>query len=371
MGAYPLLLLVASLILTAAPAQAETLVCAEEQITFAPARPGWPHISGDLAVWRDFRNGAPDLWSYDFALGVEAEVPVSRGVSQDYLEIDDGFIVWTDGDHTYTYDTATGDETQVTNDLTHDRNPAVSGRNIVWQAYELGYSDVYLFDIVTGQRHLVSVIDHDPTLGLNGSEPSIEGRYIVWHAQSDPNPAAFPSLDVRGYDMGPDETFGTADDLGEWIVAGGLGNQMNPTVYGEYVTWMSDRFAQQWEVWIEHLPTGVETRLTLKAGDQRDPAIWGDWVIWFDDLDNTIELYDITRQEYGTVGPANIYLSNADLFGDRVVWLDVRDGEDNLFAATCAWQAPPPVCGIGPELALLVPLLAAARKRSLASRLGR
>ena len=74
------------------------------RITNNPSPNPEPSVSGNIIVWGDYRNGNPDIYSYDLSTGIER---------------------------------------RITNNISYQSNPSISGNIIVWQDDRNGNLDIY------------------------------------------------------------------------------------------------------------------------------------------------------------------------------------------------------------------------------------
>jgi len=54
-----------------------------------------PAIDGDLVVWKDWRNGDPDIYGYDLSRGIEFPIYVGPG-EQSRPAVSGNLVVWND-----------------------------------------------------------------------------------------------------------------------------------------------------------------------------------------------------------------------------------------------------------------------------------
>ncbi|MBU6999694.1 MAG: hypothetical protein HXS51_02940 [Theionarchaea archaeon] len=171
-------------------------------------------------------------------------------------------VVWEDNRNgnsdIYGYDLSTGEEFQVTIDESHQENPAIYDRIIVWEDNRNGNSDIYGYDLTTGEKFQVTTNDRDQTA------PEIYENIIVW--QDDRN----GNSDIYGYDLSTGEEFQiTSDD----------GNQHFPAIYGEIVVWEDCRNGNK-DIYGYNMTTHEEFQMTDEFRDERFPVIYQDVVIW-------------------------------------------------------------------------------------------
>src|SRR3954451_9158322 len=149
-----------------------------------PAGP--PAVSGQVAVWPDYRGDAPTtpwpdphLYAYDLSARTDFILSPVPG-RQAEPRIDGSLVVWTDyradpdkGD-IYAYDLSTRREFPVVVDAAHQAQPAVSGQVVVWQDWRSGQAQIYATDLRSGE-----VWPLTPTPGPY-ERPLVSGQRAVW-----------------------------------------------------------------------------------------------------------------------------------------------------------------------------------------------
>jgi beta propeller repeat protein len=97
-------------------------------------------VSGDRVVWAELRSGNPDVFMYDFAVGIETRI-TDDPASQTLPDVSGDIVVWMDlrndpGDQSNTdiflFDIATGLEGEVTVAPGRQSAPRIDGDRIVW-----------------------------------------------------------------------------------------------------------------------------------------------------------------------------------------------------------------------------------------------
>ncbi|MFT4110729.1 hypothetical protein [Propionicimonas sp.] len=132
-------------------------------------------ISGDVVVWVDDRTGAAQVYALD--LGTRAATPVtSAPAGPSAPRVDDGLVVWQDGDGVFALDLATQVRTTVATSAGPQSTPEVSDGRIVWADARFGHGDteVFLHDLASGVEVQVTRGD-----GWTGA-PTISGDRIIY-----------------------------------------------------------------------------------------------------------------------------------------------------------------------------------------------
>ena len=262
-------------------------------------------------------------------------------------------------DNVYLFDLHTFDVTNLTQHPKPQGAPRISGDNVIWVDLRNSKSewdpnnDIYLQDLAKVTTHQVTT---DP-LGQYGA--TVFGHLIAW--RDDRNTTGPINGDIYLYDMGPDATFGTADDVGELRLNTDPTDQTAPDVWVD----KSGRALIVWEdlrddadgvcaaecntnIYLYDTgPDGIygtaddsgEVRVTDQADEQTSPAVSGTRIAWRDArggnwLDPDIYLYDLGPDGvFGTADDGGEQLldvptkepGHLDFSGDRLVWDDFRN----------------------------------------------
>lgn len=144
-------------------------------------------------------------------------------------------------------------------------------------------------------------------------------------------------------DPGAGET-GTAKGIHTLITIGtNESDQQNGAIWGDYLAW-EDNSNGNWDIYLYHLLTGNEVRLSSDSADQLNPALYGNIVAWQDHRNGDADIYVLDLSS-GT--ESRITNSPADqvfpaVNGDRVVWIDTRSGTPQvyLYNITTAVEIP-------------------------------
>ena len=322
-------------------AEAQVLNVKESQITVSAANETTPTLGND---------GVSDLVVYTMRVVLPDGTPAPGDIWYQRVTSDGA---------------PTGPAIQVTADLTDDELNDVSGDYIVYTAYDSTTSMkgvIMLYRISTHQ--LAPLARADVAL-----EPRIYGNNVVW--VQGPSTAT----QIMWYELG---WLGSAQEAR--LVAGPVPPANEVAIGSNYIVW-TQRSGGQADVWAFDLINASRVQITLTAGlDETQPATSGPWITWqtqrqgatttsieamnpstwdvrsivVNDSYNLrpsidgdliaweslvtgnydIFLYRISDQQtfQVTTDPANQYLN--DVFGNKVVFVDLRNGSQDVYLAS-------------------------------------
>ena len=159
-------------------------------------------IDGSVIVWQ-LSSVSSDTEVFYYNLDTMADpCQITNNMTPDsYPEVSGTQMVWQGYDpnaaggkyQIFRYDEQTGQTTNISNDTINHYQPFISQGNIVWQGYVPGASnEIYLYDGVT---ELITRITNNT---YDDKEPRIDGRCIVWLGQPD---GSGQDYDIYYYDL--------------------------------------------------------------------------------------------------------------------------------------------------------------------------
>ena len=330
-------------------------ITGDEAIVFADSPVG-PHYSGTESLLTTSASGSdqalPAIWGDRVTWVSNYPDPAGSGSSLTEL---------------YLCNLTTGETTKLASGLTQVTMLDIWSDLIVWDSREGEYSDIYLYDFSNDE---IRRLTND---SVNQVKPQVWGDYIVWQEGDDSD----PEWNVYLYDI----IDGTTLKLGD-----GSGSAMSPAIWDDRIVWQDWRNGADYDIYLYNGTTGIETRITTDSSDQIAPSIWGDRIVWQDfrhstsqvymydeksgtetqvatgdkDLENPVIsdnfLVYINQSDYfdiwitdlltGEQGKISQDLTGSaqmdpDIWGDRIVWTDARNGDNDIFLYTLGISMPP------------------------------
>lgn len=272
-------------------------------LAVAPKYQCCPQVFNTTVVWHDKREDGVTYNVYVYDLGPDAEYG-------------------TDDD---------GGEFQITNISGVNQNaPQIWGRNVVWRDSRNDAGDIYLYDAGADGRFNTADDRGEFRVTTTGKQgyTEVRDRLIAWTDWRNWGSVA----DIYIYDMGPDGAYGTADDRGEFRVTDENAHQMDPRVYGKIIVWMDKRNGN-FDVYMYDMgPDELfntaddvgERALVTNPFDQKRISIYGSKIVYDDDRNGNkdIYLYDLAKkqgiadiiQDFGYTSK-QFYVAPPELFG--------------------------------------------------------
>jgi beta propeller repeat protein len=264
------------------------------------------------------------------AAGTESLITINTsGSAQAIPAISGDWIVWADtrngNSDIYAYNLLSGNELRLTPSNADANNPAISGNLVVWQDHRSGNYDIYLYDLGSGPEQQITSDTADQV------NPTVDGNLITWQDNRD------TTWDIYSYNIITHaESLLTPDTTDT--------DQIYPAVSGNLVVWQDYRFFNDmwgsnfYDIFMNDTVSGALYNLSPGTDDtdQLRPAISGSRVVWQDDP--AIGLSDIHMNDTST-GDQSIVNDNIPgswkilpaISGNRVVWLDNRDRGGGFF----------------------------------------
>jgi len=263
----------------------------------------------------------------DIAITKKEEQITTDPSAQEFSSTSGNRIVWRDdrngNSDIFMYDIATGQETPVITNPSQQTALSISGNRIIWRDDRNGNYDIFMYDITTQQEIPIT------TNLSNQYIPSISGNRIVWHDDRNGN------YDIFMYDI----TTGQETP----IITNPLG-QFTPSIHGDRIVWLDDRNAHL-EIYMYDIATGQETRITTNSSIKFNPSIFGNRIVWEDhrNFNWDIYMFDIGTQQEIQITTNSSNQNHPSIHGDRIVWSDERNGNPDIYMYYIGTQEEIPI----------------------------
>jgi len=342
------------------------------QITSDPANQGRPEIHGDIVVWKDFRAGNWDIYSYNLSSHTEQPVsvnpayqnlaasngttnfwqdnrsgnwdiyyrsvllgfeqPLVSGTGNQGLAVVDGNnVVYVDdksgNNDIYTIDLSTRVIRPVCTNSATQWQPRISGTRVIWEDNRNGNWDIYMKDLTSGVEQRLTSSPGDEKVA------DISGDIVVWQSTEG------GVTDIQMMRLGPGNQPGIVE-----AVTSDAAAQNSPRASGDLITWEDGR-SGSWDIYIKDLTSGVTSALASGPSEQARQAIDRETVIWEDTVSGNYDIWmvtvpDLTPPQISGQTPADGVNTGCGLplvqasYSDNRVGVDISsvnlavDGED-------------------------------------------
>ena len=260
---------------------------------------------------------APVLSLFDG--GVESPV-VTHTAGQFHPAVDGTLVVYTDNRSVnydvYLRDVSTGVETRVTTDTDTQQRPGVSQDFVVWEDWRGTGVKIRALDLRT-------MTEFQPQVGGTGSEsgPRISGHRVVYGT----NRASNHDVYMWDFDLGREIA----------IAADPKASSYDADIGGDLVVWQEHwGGADDADIMLLDLRTGEATQITSSPASQSNPATDGARVVYQDvrNGNNDIYMYDPATRVETRITTNTAAQRNPDIWGDVIVWEDERHGNTDIYA---------------------------------------
>ena len=272
-------------------------------------------ISGEIFVWEDRRLGNDGIYMYDLDTDSEYTLIDNTSLPEREPAISGNIVVWRDyrnffstGTDIYAADITDmnlPDEFAVSTAANGQMTPAIDGNIIVWDDYRDGKHDIYGYNLSTESEFAVV------TTAAAQQEPAVAGDVVVWRDNRNGN------LDIYGYDISSDTEFVICEDTADQYV---------PKISGDMVIWADERNFRV-DLYAADISDINDINDFLIAENVINYDISGEIVVWeaLDGSESDIYGYDLLKEEEFLVSDANGDQIEPVISDKMVAWRDFRD----------------------------------------------
>jgi hypothetical protein len=206
--------------------------------------------------------------------------------------------------------------------------PRIAGNKVVWRQGGAGATEVLLYDLAWMGTAMEAEVIGGPI--PPAVEVDIGNRYAVWAEQG----AA--QYDIVAYDI--------AAGLRIPLTATASTNEGLPSTSGAWIAWQAqDKGATGVRIVAHNMDTAEELIVADNGAGNYDPSIDGDLIAYESNLFGNFDIF-VYRLSTGetfqvTSDPADQYLN--DVFGERVTYVDVRSGTEDVYVSDLTFIAEP------------------------------
>ncbi len=261
----------------------------------------------------------------------------TNAATQSAPAIYDNKIVWNDtrngNSDIYLYNISTGQEIRITTNTSTQSAPDIYNDKIVWEDWRNGNADIYLYNISTGQE---TQITSNNSL-LYQWRPDIYDNNIVWRTVS--------AVYLYNISTGQETriTTNTVDQIDP------------PSIYDNKIVW-GGWTNNNADIYMYDLSTGQETQITSNTSDQISPVIYDNKIVW-EDFSNSnctrwssigecnldIYMYDLSTGQETRITTNATLQWRPDIYDNKIVWEDWRNGNADIYMATIYNDTTPPL----------------------------
>ncbi|MFH1101207.1 MAG: FG-GAP-like repeat-containing protein [Methanobacteriota archaeon] len=287
-------------------------------VVTGPFNQNHPNGYGDIIGYQDYSSSQSDIYVYNVTEKTitteimrpgDQEKPVlyrNRVAYQDNRNPTTGYDIYY-----YNLDEQIELPIGTSYPPAYQMEPDMDGDNIVYQDNRGGNFGIYLYNITMGAEIPITTI-------YENRNPAISGRYVLWQRYSGTNwEIYYEDLGTRY--IGP--------------LTRSSNDQINPDVDGDLVVWQ-DNSSGNWDIYLYNFSSEEERRLTTSPYDDINPSVSSSGRVTWErhgPTNTDIYLWDSTLDEVTQVDTNTSNQTNPNLFSDNLVWVDNRLGTDDLF----------------------------------------
>lgn len=211
------------------------------------------------------------------------------------------------------------------------------GDYTIWSDDRNGNFDIYGFNLETKEEFLISNALEDQSLSTYNSG----NNFIVWTDWRNVGEENPDNSDIYGYNFGTQE---------EFIVTNTLSEEREVVAYGSKVAWIEKgKIVDEggniigWadKIKVKDLNTGEISTIQDTSTYKKSLRMNDEFIIWVNSSDVNVSLdsldihgYCLTNGVAFTVCTEDKGQLDPELLGNRVIWQDMRNDENDIYCAT-------------------------------------
>jgi beta propeller repeat protein len=295
-----------------------------------------PTIWEDRVLWTHYYPSPddPEMYNADIyysnlTSGEVLRLPTNLPF-QDLSDIWEDRVVYQaldeNGYEIHLFNLSTLEELRLTNDMFNQVKPRIWGDWVVWQEGDDWETDhgVSLYDIGTGNITRIGS-------SLSAKTPDIWKDRVVW----DEYTTGDGNFDIFLYNI----TTGNITQVTTDPFA-----QISPSVWGDRIVWLDNRDISS-QIYLFDIASGNETRLTEGDYYRENPVVSGDHVVHVNGTFISIITLPQVSEVPVSTDMTQSSKSHPSIWGDRIVWSDMRNGDSDVFLYTIGTSMPPLAAG--------------------------
>lgn len=241
----------------------------ERLVTSSPEGYGTPDIYGDRIVWL---TPTREIYLYDLSTNTQQRLPLGSADDRRWPVIYGDRVVWHDflngpfAWYAYQYHLLNQTVQRIGTSPYKQEFPSIWGDRVVTYEYRNNLSDIFLYDLVTGQERRITTDPADQWY------PWMQGNRIVW---VDRRNEKYPdgNYDIYAYDL-------TANR--EFPITTHPAQQMWPKVWGDRIVWVDRRNGNTDLYAVDLSATSFTARHPLATGTEVFNFVNFPWGKYFD-----------------------------------------------------------------------------------------
>jgi len=207
-------------------------------------------------------------------------------------------------------------EKRITTNDSNQVYPKIYGNIIVWEDERNGNHYIYMYNLSTSKETRITANSSDQY------DPDVYGNRIVWEDWR--NDDTNSNGDIYMYDLS------TSKEIP--LITNDDSSQRCPAIYGDKIVWMDWGRGDEdvSDIYMYDLSTKKETQITT-SGLGYYPDIYGNRIVWQDDRNgnSNIFMYDLSTKKETQITTGESSKLNPAIYGDRIVWEDWRNDDDS------------------------------------------